>query len=112
MNPNITPDNKYTATRPHHRVKNSHYYYCILSFSSTCQRSTKTCASLTTKKNDRHHHGSNTPIRRGDSGVEQAAHDLRIPVGQRSNDAGSTVPTLGSSDRVVQRFTGRFNYLV
>ncbi|CAM9961976.1 unnamed protein product [Ectocarpus sp. 4 AP-2014] len=26
MNPNITPDNIYTATRLHHRLKNSHCY--------------------------------------------------------------------------------------
>ncbi|CAM9813566.1 unnamed protein product [Ectocarpus sp. 6 AP-2014] len=31
MNPNITPDNIHTATRLHHRLKNSHCYYCVAS---------------------------------------------------------------------------------
>ncbi|CAM9980321.1 unnamed protein product, partial [Ectocarpus sp. 4 AP-2014] len=87
MNPHITPDNVHTATRLHHRLKNSHCYYRKTS-SSVGQRATttrwisrrcirasapgatamsitsltgdrpQTCASLRVTKNDRHHHGS------------------------------------------------------
>ncbi|CAN0569507.1 unnamed protein product, partial [Ectocarpus sp. 12 AP-2014] len=65
VNPHISPDDIHTATRLHHRLKKSHAAVARQRGSSVAQRSSKTCASLTTKKNDRHHHGSNTPIRRG-----------------------------------------------
>ncbi|CAM9991829.1 unnamed protein product, partial [Ectocarpus sp. 13 AM-2016] len=84
MNPNITPGSIHIAIRLHHLFKNRHCY-CGKTNSSVGQRSTKSCASLTTKKKDRHHHGPHTPIRRGDSFCAAAAHDLSIPQkGERS----------------------------
>ncbi|CAN0297749.1 unnamed protein product [Ectocarpus sp. 13 AM-2016] len=103
MNPNITPGSIHVVTRLHHLFKNRHCY-CGKTNSSVGQRSTKTCASLTTKKNDRRP----SSLRHMSTHTNQARELFLSTI----DDAGSTVPRLGSSGGVVQRFTGRFNSLV